>query len=59
MADMKPLFYVLLVSGREGSFEFAGAYASREVAEAKGNELGSSFRIEAATRDDLEGPGYA
>jgi hypothetical protein len=51
---MKPLFYVLLVPGREGHYEFAGAYSSREIAEAKGNQLDGSFRIEPATRQDLE-----
>ena len=56
---MKPLFYVLLVPGGEGKYEFAGAYQSREAAEARGNEIGQAYQIEAATRQDLEGAGYA
>jgi hypothetical protein len=56
---MRPLFYMLLVPGREGNFEFAGAYQSREMAEARASELNCQFRIEAATRQDLEGAGYA
>jgi hypothetical protein len=56
---MKPLFYVLLVPGGEDNYEFAGAYQSREAAEAKGSALDGPFRIEAATRLDLEGAGYA
>ncbi len=51
---MKPLFYVLLIPGSEGAYEFAGAYQSREIAEAKGDELSGGYRIEAATRSDLE-----
>jgi hypothetical protein len=56
---MRPLFYILLVPGDEGNYEFAGAYESREVAEAKATELDKPYRIEAATRQDLEGTSYA
>ena len=56
---MRPLFYMLLVPDREGDYEFAGAYQSREAAEAKASELEGQCRIEAATRQDLEGGDYA
>ena len=55
---MRPLFYMLLVPGREGEYEFAGAYQNRETAEAKASELEGECRIEAATRQDLEGADY-
>ena len=56
---MRPLFYVLLVPGEEENYEFAGAYESREAAEVKAAELDKPYRIEAATRKDLEGASYA
>jgi len=56
---MRALFYVLLVPGGEGSYEFAGAYQTREAAEAKALKLDKPFRIEATTRQDLEGGSYA
>lgn len=56
---MRALFYVLLVSGEKENYEFAGAYESRERAEAKAMKLDKPYRIEAATRQDLEGTGYA
>ena len=34
--NMKPLFFALLVQEASGSYEFAGAFKSREVAERRG-----------------------
>ena len=45
---MKPLFYALLVQEPTGSYEFAGAFQSREVAERRARELGKPFKIESA-----------
>ena len=47
-ANMKPLFFALLVQEPSGSYEFAGAFQSREVAERRGAELGKPFKIESA-----------
>lgn len=45
---MKPLFYALLVQESSGSYEFAGAFQTREVAEKRARELGKPFKIESA-----------
>jgi hypothetical protein len=45
---MKPLFYALLVLDQSGSYEFAGAFQSREVAEQKAAALGKPYKIESA-----------
>ena len=45
---MKLLFFALLVQEPSGSYEFAGAFQTREVAERRGAELGKPFKIESA-----------
>lgn len=45
---MKPLFYALLIQESSGTYEFAGAFQSREVARRRGEELGKPYRIESA-----------
>jgi hypothetical protein len=45
---MKPLFFALLVQEPSGSYEFAGAFQTREVAERRGVEIGKPFKIESA-----------
>lgn len=45
---MKPLFYALLVQEPTGSYEFAGAFKSREIAEKRGVEIGKPFKVESA-----------
>ena len=46
--DMKPLFYALLIQEPTGSYEFAGAFQSREVAERRARQIGKPFKIESA-----------
>ena len=46
--NMKPLFFALLVQEPSGSYEFAGAFQTREVAERRGVALGKPFKIESA-----------
>jgi hypothetical protein len=45
---MKPLFFALLVQEPNGSYEFAGAFQSREGAERRGEQTGKPFRVESA-----------
>ena len=54
---MKPLFYMLLVPGPSGDYAFAGAFKSREKAEAKATQLIGPVRIEAANINDLNNIG--
>lgn len=45
---MKPLFYALLVQEPTGSYEFAGAFTSREGAERRGEATGKPYKVESA-----------
>lgn len=45
---MKPLFYALLVQEPSGSYEFAGAFQTKEIAEKRGAESGKPYKIESA-----------
>ena len=45
---MKALFYALLIQEPSGSYEFAGAFQTREVAERRGAAMGKPYKVESA-----------